>query len=172
MPKFTITLANYLQSHELPTIFNDIVGFSEIFILEYLDREIGFETEWLFEQKLLGRSNLVVPLYVERISKLKIIEEKLFTQLQVQRSESKLGNYNLGKQLQKVTNLPFNDDVTEPNTINESDEVLNSDEIMTTYAEDLHPSDLKLQYDEILNTEKFILRRLLNEFNDLFMKIY
>lgn len=172
MPKYTITLGEYLKNNTLPEIFGNIENFEDLFILEYIDREIGFETEWLFQQKLLGRASLVCPLYIDRINKLKVIEEKLFTQLQVKRNEKKQGAYNLGEQQQKVTNLPFNDSVAEPNSVSESGAVENTDEIETNYSEDLRPTDLQLQYNELLDTKKFILRRLLNEFNDLFIKIY
>lgn len=172
MAKYTITLGEYLKNNTLPEIFGEIENFSELFILEYIDRELGYETTWLFQQKLLGRASLVCPLYIERIGKLKVVEDKLFTQLQMHRSEKKQGTYNLGEQQQKVTNLPFNESNVEPNTVSENGAVVNTDTIETNYTEDLRPSDLQLQYNELLDTKKFIIRRLLNEFSDLFMKIY
>lgn len=172
MAKYTITLGEYLKNNTLPEIFNNIENFSDLFILEFIDREIGFETEWLFSQKLLGRANLMCPLYAERLEKIQSIQDKLFSMLQVTRSENKNGNYNLGEQSQKTTNLPFDEETAEPNTISNTEAVINSELINTSYSDDLRPNELKVQYDEILNTKNFLLKRLIHEFDDLFMKIY
>ena len=62
MAKYTETLGEYLASgHSLPTVFADITNFDTYFLARYIDREIGFETEDLFEIKLEGKANIIIP---------------------------------------------------------------------------------------------------------------
>lgn len=71
MAKYTETLGEYLESgHTLPAIFDDITDFDKHFLARYIDREIGFETEALFEIKLEGKANIIIPLYKDRIQQL------------------------------------------------------------------------------------------------------
>lgn len=71
MAKYTETLGEYLESgHTLPSVFSDITGFDTHFLARYIDREIGFETEALFEIKLEGKANIIIPLYKDRIQQL------------------------------------------------------------------------------------------------------
>lgn len=71
MAKYTETLGEYLESgHTLPTIFSQITDFDKHFLARYIDREIGFETEALFEIKLEGKANIIIPLYKDRITQL------------------------------------------------------------------------------------------------------
>ena len=71
MAKYTETLGEYLASgHTLPSVFSDITGFDTHFLARYIDREIGFETEALFEIKLEGKANIIIPLYKDRIQQL------------------------------------------------------------------------------------------------------
>ena len=71
MAKYTETLGEYLSSgHTLPTIFNQITDFNNYFLARYIDREIGFETDTLFEIKLEAKAELIIPLYKDRIQQL------------------------------------------------------------------------------------------------------
>lgn len=71
MAKYTETLGDYLNSgHSLPAIFSQITDFDKYFLARYIDREIGFETETLFETKLEGKALLIIPLYKDRITAL------------------------------------------------------------------------------------------------------
>ena len=72
----------------LPSLFDKIpsittndetTSFKDAFILNFCDREIGFETEALFALKLEGRAKLVIPRYIrklEELSKLDYINAK------------------------------------------------------------------------------------------------
>ena len=51
MAKYTEQFGEWLKNHSLPDIFNEIESLKDLFILKYIDCEIGYETEWLFEQK-------------------------------------------------------------------------------------------------------------------------
>lgn len=78
MAKYTELLAEYLEAGgALPASFEDIEGFRDLFIGEYCDKEIGFETPILFTIKLQARANLLIPPYKDRINELEAIIDKL-----------------------------------------------------------------------------------------------
>ena len=52
------------------TIDNETTSFKDAFVLNFCDREIGFETEALFALKLEGRAKLVIPRYVRKLEEL------------------------------------------------------------------------------------------------------
>ena len=67
----------------LPSLFNKIPSitsddetttFKDAFVLNFSDREIGFETEALFALKLEGRAKLVIPRYVRKLEELAQID--------------------------------------------------------------------------------------------------
>ena len=73
MANYTMTLYE-MMNNDLTPIFpehypfytDDVIikkEFEETFILHYLTNEIGFETPYLFNQKLLGKLKLIMPYY-------------------------------------------------------------------------------------------------------------
>ena len=52
------------------TIDDETTTFKDAFVLNFCDREIGFETEALFALKLEGRAKLVIPRYVHKLEEL------------------------------------------------------------------------------------------------------
>lgn len=73
MAHYTMTIYE-ITNNPLLTVFPEIYPFytddkeikrefEETFILHYLTNEIGFETPYLFQQKLLGRLKLIMPYY-------------------------------------------------------------------------------------------------------------
>ena len=69
MAKYTELFAEYLESGgELPAAFDEIVGFKDLFIGHFIDKEIGFETEVLFAIKLETNANLVIGVYADSIA--------------------------------------------------------------------------------------------------------
>ena len=52
------------------TIDDEVTKFKDAFVLNFCDREIGFETEALFALKLEGRAKLVIPRYVRKLEEL------------------------------------------------------------------------------------------------------
>ena len=61
------------------TIDDETTSFKDAFVLNFCDREIGFETEALFALKLEGRAKLVIPRYahtLDELSKLDYINAK------------------------------------------------------------------------------------------------
>ena len=56
------------------TIDDEITTFKDAFILNFCDREIGFETEELFALKLEARAKLVLPFYISKLKQLASID--------------------------------------------------------------------------------------------------
>lgn len=52
------------------SIDDEVTTFKDAFVLNFCDREIGFETEALFALKLEGRAKLVIPRYVRKLEEL------------------------------------------------------------------------------------------------------
>ena len=78
MARYTELFAEYLENGgELPAVFSQIEGFEDLFIGEYCDRELGFETPVLFTIKLETKANIVIPEYKQRIDTLKALRENL-----------------------------------------------------------------------------------------------
>lgn len=80
---FTEFLRDYLKTNTLPNTLsqNDEVfecDFKEIFKEYFLMREIGFDTEELFTQKLNIQINIMMPYYNYKASKLKLLFNDIF----------------------------------------------------------------------------------------------
>ena len=56
------------------TIDDEVTTFKDAFILNFCDREIGFETEELFALKLESRAKLVLPFYISKLKQLASID--------------------------------------------------------------------------------------------------
>ena len=56
------------------TIEDEVTTFKDAFILNFCDREIGFETEELFALKLESRAKLVLPFYINKLKQLTSID--------------------------------------------------------------------------------------------------
>lgn len=56
------------------TIDGEATTFKDAFILNFCDREIGFETEELFALKLESRAKLVLPFYINKLKQLSGID--------------------------------------------------------------------------------------------------
>ena len=56
------------------TIDEEVTTFKDAFILNFCDREIGFETEELFALKLESRAKLVLPFYINKLKQLTSID--------------------------------------------------------------------------------------------------
>lgn len=74
MTKYTELFSEWLatEGNALPAVFSQIEGFDDLFVAEYCDKEIGFETPDLFNIKLQARANIVIPEYAQRIENLEI----------------------------------------------------------------------------------------------------
>lgn len=69
MALYTELLSEYLENGgELPAAFENIDGFTDLFKMRFYDREIGFETEELFQIKLELKADIYMPLYVKQLA--------------------------------------------------------------------------------------------------------
>lgn len=173
MAKFTELLSEYLEGGKsLPSSFDLIEGFEDLFKAYYYDKEIGFETEELFEMKLDMYAKLYVPVYADRIDKLVVAWTNASNPTKVF-YEHYNTTINAGKQLAKTTDLPFDDTVAEPNSLVESDAYTNTDERTTTKNETGVNVEEAYKVIDYLNKEvNIVVLRLLNEFSKCFMKVY
>lgn len=172
MAKYTEQFGEWLKNHSLPDIFNDIENLKDLFILKYIDCEIGYETEWLFEQKLILKANIVIPEYKDRINALKTAKNKLFNLTSIKTQDNANNTYNNGEQVTKQVILPLNEETAEPNSVTTATPTINSDIRNLTRTEELRPNEIKLQIDEIEKTSQFLMNKLLGEFKNLFMGVY
>ena len=146
--RYTETLADYLNNgHSLPTVFGEITDFDDLFVAEYFNQEIGFETEDMFEARLDGKANVVVPYYAAKIEEITalvnaITEPNKTTTVTNSGQDITVNNLNenhsgaditdstgsttLGATKQKQTELPINAASATPNKVIDQDQVINS----------------------------------------------
>lgn len=178
--KYTEYLSEYLQNHDLPSVFSMIDGFETLFVANFCDREIGFETEDLFEIKLEAKANVVVPLYTQRLA---MYETALQNAPNAKRtiSESVSGQYNdtleAGAQKSKTTELPLDETTALPSSKVENDGYTNESERNETRSlirEESGENQLEA-YDVVSRLERDVYnvkRLLLKEFDILFMGVF
>ena len=82
--KYTELFTEYIKNNggaenALPSLFDkvpsitidgEVITFKDAFILNFCDREIGFEIEELFALKLESRAKLVLPFYINKLKQL------------------------------------------------------------------------------------------------------
>lgn len=92
MALYTETLQDWLNNgFSLPTSFDLIqplngTSFSDLFLSNFGEWEIGFETEEMFEMKLILRANIVIPIYVTKIQAIESEYENIFKNETVRRT--------------------------------------------------------------------------------------
>lgn len=177
--KYTEYLADYLKTHNLPVEFELIDGFDDLFTATYADREIGFETEELFEIKLSAKAAIVIPIYKARIDHLTSAwedvahAEKVVTEATQEAGSDTL---NVGSQKSTMTELPLDVETSLPNTEQKSDAYMNSsarNNARNVTRTEGGVSTLEA-YDVIerLNKDVYnVLYYLLREFENLFMGV-
>lgn len=174
MARFTELFSEYLEGgRDLPAAFNTIEGFTELFKLHYIDKEIGFETETLFAAKLEEYATILIPLYKERIEMhaAAITNAKNPARTHYEKYNTTI---NAGPQHSTVTDLPFNasTDIT-PSTINNVDSFTNTEERITESQDtDLDATSAYYVLDKLNEKVHSIILDLLKEFKILFMQVY
>lgn len=164
MAKYTELLFDYLQTNDLPDIFDEITDFKEIFTGHYCDYEIGFETETLFKIKLETKAQIVIPEYKKRITQ---IDEALSQVLTT--TKTRETTIEAGEQASQSYTLPFNSQNVNPTNKAHNDSFTNVDtsvESGATIDENLHI------IEELTRKREHIIDVLLLEFKPLFMAIY
>ena len=173
MARYTELFAEYLASGgELPSAFEQITGFTDLFKGYYADKEIGFETEDLFALKLETYANIYIPIYKQRI-------EDLAEAITGAKNPAKTfyENYstiiNAGKQKGYTTDLPFDSEDAQPSSITESDAYTNTDNKVTNRTEaGATVNEAFYKIDKLNDEVKPLLLKLLKEFKNCFMNIY
>ena len=162
--KYTEYLSDYLINNDLPTEFDEIQGFTELFIATYIDREIGFETESLFKIKLQATATDVIPLYKQRIELYKNAVASLSSP-----TKTFIDKMDVSAKKMSNTELPLNVTSALPNNVQESDAYTDT----TTRTESGLTNNEAFENVERLQKKVYnITNDLLNEFSTLFMEVY
>lgn len=173
MAKYTLLLCEYLKDgFSLPSSFSLIEGFADLFTAYYCDKEIGFETEELFEIKLNMKAELIMQSYSDKIAERAKYWAKIETPAKTFYSKESVSK-NYGKQKSQGTELPFNAAEASPNTITESDAYSDSDErVKETRSDGLDLSEIMKAIDYLNKDASTLTEKCLKEFSSLFMKVY
>lgn len=173
MAKYTELFYEYLQSGgQLPTAFEEIEGFTNLFKCYYCDKEIGFETEELFAIKLETYANIYIPIYAQRISDLAEAITGAKNPIKTYYEEYNT-TINAGKQRGYTTDLPFSSSTADPSSISESDAYTNTDNKITNRTDSgVTVSEALLKIDKLNEAVNPLILKLLNEFKTCFMNIY
>ena len=167
MALYTELLSEYLENGgELPTVFDEIDGFEDLFTGHFCDHEIGFETEALFAVKLETKANLVVPVYKDRIDKLEALKEQ-FAEPEKVRETVK----SVGKKTGIRWELPMGDGESLVDATEHTEQTSDDDKDTTTES-GLTNDEIARQFELFNGKVRVILNELLHEFDDLFMMIY
>lgn len=199
MAKYTELFSEYLErGGQLPASFALIDGFEDLFKLHYCDKEIGFETEALFQMKLERTARINMPFYADRIRRLASayynFDVPAKVRYEIYNGVMKLGEQNgrttqddnLGEQNGTTTELPFDSATAAPSAkthaeaVNNSgvgtshnDERTDTDEHTTEHRESGYTPDEAMKAVEFLNSQiEPLIQKLLDEFKRLFMQVY
>ena len=177
----------------LPTLFDkvpnivtidEITTFKDAFILNFCDREIGFETEELFALKLESRAELVLPFYITKLNQLASIDY-----LNAKRTESETrtstGNITDGGKDTNTrfkgenplidTSLTFNAKAVTEQETNEigygkNTNTTGSENVTREYTDSgIEARDL---YERVLNDTKNVWNEIFKKFDSLFMQVW
>lgn len=174
MAKFTETYAEYLETHDgqTPAVFSQIQGFDDLFVGEFCDKEIGFETETLFEIKLDNLANIVIPKYKERIDLLTTAMGHAEAPTKTRYEHTDL-TYTQGQQVSSNTDLPINASTATPSLITNTGNREDSTENTKDTRDSGYTPDELLRMIDYLNGKVYnVIQQCLREFDKLFMKVY
>ena len=168
MSKYTETLVEFLEGGGvLPAAFAEIAGFEDLFVARYCDKEIGFETEALFQIKLEERATIIIPAYVKRIQ---ATEAAWLTVTDPTRKQTRV--FKSGEKRSSSSSLPLNAQTAQPSQTSKADAFTDKD---TTTFEGITPDEAirRAEYFQKLDgTAWILLDACLREFENLFMKVY
>lgn len=173
MAKYTETLAEYLEKGgELPTSFDLITGFEDLFKHYYCDKEIGFETELLFFMKLEMTAELNIQRYKDKIDRLEA-EWLLFDNPVKTTADTETNELDAGAQEGSTTELPMNSNVSDPAVVNRTEAYRNVATRRLTRTEQGATEDEAMRRVEFVQKQvQDIKVQLLKEFNNCFMNVY
>lgn len=166
------------------TIDDEVTTFKDAFILNFCDREIGFETEELFALKLEARAKLVLPFYINKLNQLASIDY-----INAKRTESETrtttGNITDGGKDTNTrfkgenplidTTLTFNAKAVTEQETNEigygkNTNTTGSENVTREYTDSgIEARDL---YERVLNDTMNVWNEIFKQFDSLFMRVW
>ena len=166
------------------TIDDEVTTFKDAFILNFCDREIGFETEELFALKLESRAKLVLPFYINKLKQLASIDY-----INAKRTESETrkstGNITDGGKDTNTrfkgenplidTTLTFNAKAVSEQETNEigygkNTNTTGSENVTREYTDgDIEERNL---YERVLNDTMNVWHEIFKKFESLFMQVW
>ena len=166
------------------TIDDEVTTFKDAFILNFCDREIGFETEELFALKLEARAKLVLPFYISKLKQLASIDY-----INAKRTESEkrtnTGNITDGGKDTNTrfkgenplidTTLTFNAKAVTEQETNEigygkNTNTTGSENVTREYTDSgIEARDL---YERVLNDTMNVWNEIFKKFESLFMQVW
>lgn len=166
------------------TIDDEVTTFKDAFILNFCDREIGFETEELFALKLESRAKLVLPFYIDKLKKLASIDYISAKRTETE-NRSNTGNIiDSGKDTNTRfkgenplidTDLTFNAKAVSEQETNEvgygkNTNTTGSENVTREYTDSgIEARDL---YERVLNDTKNVWSEIFAKFDSLFMQVW
>ena len=166
------------------SIDDEVTTFKDAFILNFCEREIGFETEELFALKLEARAKLVLPFYINKLKQLAGLDY-----INAKRTESETrtttGNITDGGKDTNTrfkgenplidTSLTFNAKaVTEQETseigYGKNTNTTGSENVTREYTDSgIEARDL---YERVLNDTMNVWNEIFKKFDSLFMQVW
>lgn len=166
------------------TIDNEVTTFKNAFILNFCDREIGFETEELFGLKLESRAELVLPFYINKLKQLASID---YINAKRTESEKRTNTGNItdggkdtntrfkGENPLVDTSLTFNAKAVTEQETNEigygkNTNTTGSENVTREYTDSgIEARDL---YERVLNDTINVWNEIFKKFDSLFMQVW
>lgn len=174
--KYTEYFSEYLETHDLPDAFASVEGLGDLFVLHFFDREIGLETEDLFEAKLEGYADIWIPAYSQRLTDLGLARTALSEPTKV--SAGSTGRkFRRGKEEISRYEYPVNGTVADPSAVeirkkpsatDGDEETVNNGLTVTGYT-----PDEALRFWQAMTGElKDVLTEFFKKFEPIFMQIF
>lgn len=166
------------------TIDDEVTTFKDAFILNFCDREIGFETEELFALKLESRAKLVLPFYINKLKQLASID---YINAKRTESETRTSTGNItdggkdtntrfkGENPLIDTSLTFNAKAVSEQETNEigygkNTNTTGSENVTREYTDgDIEERNL---YERVLNDTMNVWHEIFKKFESLFMQVW
>ena len=166
------------------TIDDEVTTFKDTFILNFCDREIGFETEELFALKLEARAKLVLPFYISKLNQLASIDYISAKRTETEK-RTNTGNITDGGKDTNTrfkgenplidTSLTFNAKAVTEQETNEigygkNTNTTGSENVTREYTDSgIEARDL---YERVLNDTMNVWYEIFKKFDSLFMQVW
>lgn len=166
------------------TIDDEVTTFKDAFILNFCEREIGFETEELFALKLESRAKLVLPFYIDKLKQLASIDYINAKRTETEKRTNTGNIIDSGKDTNTRfkgenplidTSLSFNAKAVSEQEQNEigygkNTNTTGSENVTREYTDSgIEARDL---YERVLNDTMNVWNEIFKKFDSLFMQVW